>query len=172
MIIPVGLKTCHAAWREAEQIGSLSKSIMKLRGNFVGILAEMVVAEAYRHWGAKRANTYEMDMIIGDKKIDVKAKRWAKEPDASRPVNVPEYSRQDCDAYLFTHVWWPEGDSPKSVLIAGWKRRDDFIDNSVLYRRGESKPCGWICSLDCREMQGGSLEPLSTLGEYCLRGDK
>lgn len=171
--IPVSLADCHAAWEEADRIGVLKHSIMGKVSSFVGIIGEMAVMRHLAALSPSRENTYEHDIHVAGKRVDVKSKKWGVRPEHDAPVNVPERSRQDCDAYIFTHVFWPEEQKrPTDVLIAGWIRRDDFINNSTLWRRGEAKPCGWVCTIDCREMPSTSLEPMDTFGGWCGSGQE
>jgi hypothetical protein len=166
--VPVTHADCLEAWNEADRIGILKNSVMGKAGSFVGIIGEWAVMRHLAALSPVRENTYEHDIHVAGKRVDVKSKRWAGKPPHDAPVNVSEYSRQDCDAYIFTHViWGGEEKRPTEVLIAGWIKRDEFINNSTLWRRGEAKPCGWICSKDCREMPSTGLEPMSTFGGWC-----
>jgi hypothetical protein len=166
--VPITRLDCEEAWADAKKIGVLKNSLMGKSGSFVGIVGELAVFRSIAHLSPLRDNTFGHDLLVGSRRIDVKTKRWARRPPLGAPVNVPEYSRQDCDAYIFAHLVWRAGEgSPVEVLIAGWIERDRFIDNSTLWRRGETKDCGWVCSKDCREMPGSSLNPMESFGGWC-----
>jgi hypothetical protein len=130
----------------------LNNSITGGDGNVSGALGEIVVRDTYK---GKQANTYDYDIILNGKKVDVKTKRFSKQftPNKNWTFSVADYNTtQKCDYYCFVGVSY----DLSTVYILGFMKKSDFIERSVFRRKGEVDPNGngtWTFRADCHNIQ-------------------
>lgn len=130
----------------------LNNSITEGDGNVSGALGEIVVRDVYN---GKQANTYDYDIILKDKKVDVKTKRFSKKftPNKNWTFSVADYNTtQKCDYYCFVGVSY----DLSTVYIFGFIKKSDFLDRAVFRRKGEIDPNGngvWTFRADCYNIQ-------------------
>jgi hypothetical protein len=135
----------------------LKNSVTEGDGNVAGALGEIVVRDAYK---GKQANTYDYDLLLGGKTVDVKTKRFFKRrtPNGEWNLNVSDYNaKQRCDYYCFVGVTY----DMSSVYIFGFISKEDFIKQSVFRRKGEVDPRGdgvWTFKCDCHNIQVKDLK--------------
>lgn len=130
----------------------LNNSITGGDGNVSGALGEIVVRDVYK---GKQANTYDYDVILNGKKVDVKTKRFAgwRTPNKEWNLNVSDYNaKQKCDYYCFVGVTY----DLSTVYIFGFIKKSNFLNQSVFRRKGEVDPNGdgvWTFRCDCHNIQ-------------------
>lgn len=120
----------NSADKKANAMGTLNRSMMEGKGNFVGFLGEEMVL---CFEGFEVANTFDYDILKdGDIKIDVKTKECQSEPLVGYEASVGTYYDQKCDIYVFTriektyHTGW----------ICGFMAASDYRDKSHLVTKG------------------------------------
>jgi hypothetical protein len=152
----------RAALKEAEEMGSLKKSITKGAGNQAGFIGERVVAD---YLGVKKANTYQYDLVNGQKEktYDVKTKRCKFKPLPNYTVSVCALNtRQDCDAYVFVRV----DNEMKNAWILGYMPKEQFFKKAKFCKKGDIDPdsnCNWRFREDCYNMYIKDLKNINDL---------
>lgn len=134
------------------EFNKLKNSITSGDGNIAGALGEVVVRDAFK---GLQANTYDYDLILNSKTVDVKTKRFAswRTPNRDWNLNVSDYNaKQRCDYYCFVGVTY----DLSAVYIFGFITKEDFIRKSKFRRKGEVDPNGdgvWTFKCDCHNIQ-------------------
>jgi len=122
------------AREKAIEVGRLNNSILNGGGNLAGFIGEQIVLQVL---GGDWMNTYEYDLVINGKKIDVKTKQTSVVPLPHYECSITEYNaKQNCDYYAFTRV--------KKDFSVGWylgvmKKADYFYEAKYL-KKGEVDP--------------------------------
>ena len=122
------------AREKAIEVGRLNNSILNGGGNLAGFIGEQIVLFVL---GGDWLNTYEYDLVINGKKVDVKTKQTSVVPLPHYECSITEYNaKQDCDYYAFTRV--------KKDFSVGWylgvmKKADYFYEAKYL-KKGEVDP--------------------------------
>ena len=135
----------------------LNNSITQGDGNLAGALGEIIVCD---HYNASHENTYDYDLIIKEKKIDVKTKRHNQElsPTPNWAAAVSNFNtHQKCDYYCFVGM----GYDLSVAYIFGFMQKDDFYQKSIFGKKGEIDPFGngvWTFSSDCYVMRVKDLK--------------
>ena len=130
----------------------LNNSITKGDGNLAGALGEVIVCDYYN---GEQKNTYDYDLILKGKKIDVKTKRQNQDiiPKPTWVAAVSNYNtHQDCDYYCFVGM----GYDLSVAYIFGFMQKDNFYKQSIFGKKGEIDPYGngvWTFASDCYVMQ-------------------
>lgn len=123
------------AQEKAQEMGRLNNSIKEGRGNLIGFLGEILVANEF---GCEIVNTYDYDLICKDKyTIDVKTKECTSPPRPHYNCTVADFNtKQKCDIYGFVRI--------KSDLSAGWLLgwifKDEFYKKAKFYKKGQVDP--------------------------------
>jgi len=126
----------------------LNNSITKGEGNIAGALGEILICEYYN---GIQQNTYDFDLIINGKKIDVKTKRYTPKftPNNNWNLNIPDFNTtQDCEYYCF--VGMP--DDLSRAWIYGFIKKEEFYKIAVFGKKDEVDPRGdgnWTFKADC-----------------------
>ena len=140
----------------SEEMGTLKNSITKGKGNVIGFLGEVVLAD---HFGWDQANTYDYDLVMSDgSTVDVKSKQCRSTPQPHYECSISSYNtKQECDYYAFTRI-----KSDYSVLwFAGMIPKALYFTQATKKHKGEVDPSnGFIFRSDCFNL------PLSELQEY------
>ncbi len=157
---------------EALSMGKLNRSILKGKGNCVGLLGELTAARFLlkhrRH--VVRPGTHDYDLVVDGHKFDVKTARRTVDASPDYNAKVPLYqSFQNCDFYLFASVKISNG-APANITLCGWITKKNFEQVAQVIRKGEPEGLnGWICSEDCRVTPYSSLKDMGLL-EGCPDG--
>ena len=77
------------AKKKAKEMGVIKNSILSGEGNLAGFLGEEVANRILR---GKINNTYDYDIVCGEKKYDVKTKRFSSPPKAYYECSVAKYN--------------------------------------------------------------------------------
>tara|TARA_R110000751_G_scaffold307171_1_gene427592 strand:- start:374 stop:862 length:489 start_codon:yes stop_codon:yes gene_type:complete len=140
----------------SEEMGILKNSITKGKGNVIGFLGEIVLAD---HFGWAQANTYDYDLVMPNgSTVDVKSKQCRSTPLPHYECSISSYNiKQQCDYYAFTRI-----KSDYSVLwFAGLMPKALYFTQATKKHRGEVDPSnGFTFKSDCFNL------PLSELQEY------
>lgn len=161
--LPILIEEIQQAKIEAEKLGKLNRSILNGNGNLSGILGELAVLRYFGYLGAKRNNTFNHDLIIRGFRFDVKTKQRKVDPQPNHCGTVPDYSNQDCQAYIFTSVFQVDG-KPSHIHLCGWMGRDNFKRESTFYKKGDVNPeNGWVCKMDCWNLEYSKMKTIQTL---------
>ena len=151
----------RAALKEAEEMGSLRKSITNGAGNQAGFIGERVVAD---YLSIKKANTYQYDLVTKkEKTYDVKTKRCKSKPLPNYTVSVCALNtKQECDAYIFVRV----DNEMKTAWILGYMPKKQFYKKAKFCKKGDIDPdshCNWRFREDCYNMYIKDLKNISEL---------
>ena len=122
----------HQAQEESKRIGSLPGSILRGKGNTIGILGELMVAK-YLH--AQRPENYSIDYDIvlrNGKTIDVKTKSTSVVPLPHYDCSITDSRRQQCDFYVFTRI-----KDHRIGWILGWIEADKFFKLASYHKKGD-----------------------------------
>jgi hypothetical protein len=145
------------AERKSKEMGIIRNSIRKGEGNFVGFLGEAIVSD---YFGGIHANTYDYDVIIKDKKVDVKTKKTTVVPLPEYLCTVADFNtKQKCDYYYFVRI---NISTMKGYLLGGLTK-NAFYKKAKFYKKGELDPIsdlGWTFTADCYNV------PISELKEH------
>lgn len=136
----------------SESLGVLKNSITTGEGNLAGFIGEVVVAE---HLGATHTNTYDYDLVLGDKRVDVKTKRTNYPPRENYDCSVAAFNtRQKCDYYAFVRV---KNDLTKAWIL-GFYGKSDYFNDAKFHRKGEFDESNkFTFKADCYNIQIGKL---------------
>ena len=122
--------------REHFEFGELKNSKTKGGGNFIGALGEIVIRDQFN---GKLENTYDYDLIIKGKKIEVKTKLFSAgyKPSEGWNISVEAHNdRQKCDFYCFTLI---PGDY-SVMYLCGWITKENFYKKAKKYEKGDKVP--------------------------------
>ena len=141
----------------------LNGSITGGEGNLSGALGEIVVLEVMRSRNniISDVSTYDYDMIINGKTVDVKSKRANYPPKPGYKVAVSSWNtKQRCDYYVFTFVM----NDMSKVYIPGYLDKDSYYKKALFFKKGdvvlEGLNKGWSFSADCYILNFTELKPL------------
>lgn len=118
------------AKHKAKNLGILRNSVESGKGNFVGFLGEIVVADYY---GWKEENTYDYDVLFKHHKIDVKTKRRTVKPRLDYFATVFDYNtKQKCDYYFFVSVY-----NESLAHLMGIIKKQKFYEIASFHQKGD-----------------------------------
>lgn len=126
----------------------LNNSITKGDGNLTGALGEVLVCAYFK---GEQKNTFDYDLIINSKKIDVKTKRYTAKfkPNNKWNLNIPDFNTtQACDYYCFVGM----ADDYKRAFLYGFIAKTKFYEIAKFGKMGEVDPNGngsWKFRADC-----------------------
>jgi hypothetical protein len=133
---------------ELFEFKKLNNSITSGEGNLAGALGEILVCDLFK---GEQQNTYDYDIIIDTKKIDVKTKRFTAKftPTTNWNLNIPDFNTgQECDYYCFVGM----ADDYTSAYFYGFIKKNDFYSKAKFGKKGEADPNGngqWTFRADC-----------------------
>lgn len=135
---------------KAEELFSfrnLKNSITKGESQIYGALGEIVVLDYYKQYGvhSEYVGSFDYDIIIANKKVDVKTKKVNNPPQMDHNATIPAVNTfQKTDIYYFVYVL---SDMTKAYLI-GWLYKEEFFNKAELKRSGEVDRLGWTFKTD------------------------
>lgn len=121
----------------------LNNSITKGRSNIYGAIGEIAVSNYLESINrvVDFESTYDYDMIVSGKKIDVKTKRTTVIPKEDYLCSVSSFNtKQKCDFYVFARV----SEKKDVAYILGYMSKRDFYSKSSFYRKGELDVNGFV----------------------------
>jgi len=111
----------------------LRNSVTKGDGNYAGALGEIILIDRYKKHIIDD-NTYDFDLKIKGKKIEVKTKRQNNAPQSNYTYNIFAFNtKQVCDYYCFIGINYENTEA----WIAGWITKEDFLEKSEFRKKGE-----------------------------------
>ena len=146
------------AEKMSKQMGQLNNSITKGKGNIIGFLGEIIVAN---YLNIVLKNTYDYDLVYKNKKIDVKSKRVTTPPKAYYECSIAALNtKQKCDLYVFTRI--------KNDLSEGWilgyLEKEKYLTDSKFLKKGEiDSDNGWKVLTDCYNLPINKLKDIEEL---------
>lgn len=142
------------------EFGALKNSITKGKSNIYGALGEIVVMDFFKEKGSDiiEESSYDYDMIINSKKIDVKTKRTTVEPKENYNCSVAAVNtKQDTDYYLFVRIT----EDKKTAYILGAIKKSEFFKNATFNKKGEPDGNGFSFRDDCYNLKIKDLHKIS-----------
>jgi hypothetical protein len=131
---------------------ALNGSITKGNSNIYGAIGEIVVFDFFTKKGLNVVfeSTYDYDMTIENKHIDVKTKRTTVVPKPNYLCSVSAFNtRQKCDYYFFVRV----NVNMKECYLLGFKAKDEFFDQATFNKKGSKDVNDWIFKDDCYNLE-------------------
>ena len=135
---------------EAKRLYSFKKlnnSITEGGSQIYGALGEVMVMNFLQLYSekVKHVGSFDFDIEINGKKIDVKTFKTDKEPTKDFNVNISAYNiTQQTDFYL----WCSVSESMKYGYIIGYLEKDEFYKIAQLKRKGEIDRGNWVFKSD------------------------
>mgnify|MGYP003651875206 FL=1 len=141
------------AKKKAASVGILQGSITGSLSNVVGAIGEVIVKD---YVGGTDANNKDFDLLVGNKRVDVKTKRCNTTPSPNYDCSVSAHgTKQDCDSYVFVRILtdhskaWILGEIPKQT----------FYTKATRYKVGDVDPSnGFVFKADCYNLAIQELE--------------
>jgi hypothetical protein len=144
----------------SEQMGSLNKSITHGEGNVAGFIGELCVHNLI---GGTHNPTVNYDIILNDKKYDVKTKRCTSVPLPNYECSIAAYNpNQECDYYIFTRVL----SDYSNCWILGYISKKEYLDNARYCKKGEKdekSSFGWRFKANCYNLEINKLNDINDL---------
>jgi hypothetical protein len=145
----------NQAEAKAIELGRLRNSITEGEGNMIGFLGEIIVANFF---DGIIQNTYDYDIIISNKRVDVKTKKTTVKPESYYFASVAAYNiTQKCDSYYFVRI---DLANMIGYLLGGLSKKS-FFKKATFNRRGEvdsSSSFGWTFKADCYNLSIDKLK--------------
>lgn len=154
MIILTPSESQIAEARTLYEFGSLNNSITSGKSNIYGALGEILVRDFFGNAVNSTEATYDYDMIINGRTVDVKTKRTTVIPKPHYFYSIAAYNtRQKCEHYIFCRIF---EDFSKGFLL-GYRQKEYFFRNSIFKRKGEMDTNGFKFKSDCYNLPIGKL---------------
>jgi hypothetical protein len=133
----------------------LNGSVTKGVGNKIGALGEVIVFDKYNK-KAEYIGSYDYDLIIKGKKVDVKTKAQNVPPATHHTYNIFAFNTtQKCDYYCFVVIL---NDLSKAWIV-GWKEKEAFLKEATFREKGDVDDVGGhIFPSDCYCLKYNQLE--------------
>ena len=132
------------AKKKAATVGNLQGSITGSMSNVVGAIGEVVVED---YTGGIEANSKDFDLMVGNRRVDVKTKRCNTTPSPKYDCSVAAHgTKQDCDSYVFVRILTDHS----KARILGEIAKSEFYKKATRYRTGDVDPAnGFVFKADC-----------------------
>ena len=132
------------AKKKAATVGNLQGSITGSMSNVVGAIGEVVVED---YTGGIEANSKDFDLMVGNRRVDVKTKRCNTTPSPKYDCSVAAHgTKQDCDSYVFVRILTDHS----KAWILGEITKSEFYKKATRYRTGDVDPAnGFVFKADC-----------------------
>ncbi len=130
----------------------LNNSITEGKSNIYGAIGEVVVERYLKsiNRDVDFTSTFDYDMIVSGKKIDVKSKRTTVTPKDHYLCSVFNFNTtQKCDYYVFTRV----KESKDVAYILGYMSKKEFYERSMFFKEGDIDVNGFAFRSDNYSIQ-------------------
>lgn len=146
------------ARRKANEMGKLKNSMMQGERNLHGFLGELAAQKVI---GGEFHNTYDYDILLNGKRIDVKTKAGNYTPKPHYNCTIFAYSRkQQCDFFVFTYI----KKDLTSVWVLGAYDRLKFLDDADYVKAGDKcENNGLVFKKDNYSMTVDQLSPVEVV---------
>lgn len=141
------------------EFGELKNSISKGESNIFGALGEIIVHDYFKDNGREvdHSPTFDYDMTISGKRIEVKTKRTTVTPKDYYLCSVTDFNTtQGCDYYLFVRIQ----ENKEEGYILGYIDRDEFYQIALFNKSGDKDINGWKFKADCYNIKIEMLNKL------------
>lgn len=136
--VPITPDMLERAHTLATQLGSLKNSIREGEGNLVGFLGEECFLAAFPK--ATRENSFDFDIRLGDKRLEVKTKDRTVRPQPDFEVSVSAYNKnQKADYYVFVSLF-RQGRVFYRGYLLGFMKPAEYLMNASFLREGMIDP--------------------------------
>lgn len=125
----------------------LNNSITEGESQIYGALGEVMVMNFFKlyYQNVEYVGSYDFDLKINGKKIDVKTIKTDKEPTKHFNANISAYNiTQKTDYYL----WCSVAENMKYGYIIGYMEKDEFYKIAQLKKKGEIDWGNWVFKSD------------------------
>jgi hypothetical protein len=145
---------------ELYSFGQLHNSIMEGQSNIYGAIGEILVNDYYEDLGfeVEIIGSYDYDLLINGKKIDVKSKKTTVSPLPHYNCSVAAFNTtQKCHGYFFTRIH----EKKKYGYLLGMRSKKAFYEEATFNRQGEidkSSQFGWKFRADCYNLEISKLK--------------
>lgn len=144
------------AERRSELMGILSSSRLHGKGNVVGFIGEIITA---KYTGGIIADNYDYDILIKDKRVDVKTKSASSKPKGNYLCSVMEYQLgNDADQYVFARVDLTK----KKCWLLGYINKERLLSDGIVQKKGDMDGAFEVKE-DCRSIRIDQLNHISNL---------
>jgi hypothetical protein len=134
-------------------------------GQRAGLIGEMAFAHAlaeqritYQHLGGEAQHH---DFIVGDVKVDVKAKQRTVPPRHDYDAHVTESIKDaDCRLYVFVSV------TKGQPTLMGWCGKDEFWSKAKIVCKGDLNEDGYIEEADAGKIKYSGLREMDSLWPF------
>jgi hypothetical protein len=125
-------------------MGKLHNSILRGKGNMSGFIGEQIALQIL---DGKWDNTFDYDLVVNDKKVDVKTKQTSVKPLPHYECSIAKLNtKQKCDAYAFVRIL---NDFSKGWYL-GVLTKEDYYDKATFLRKGDVDPSNnYTVKADC-----------------------
>ena len=130
----------------------LNSSITEGKSNIYGAIGEVVVERYLKSTNrdVDFTSTFDYDMIVSGKKIDVKSKRTTVTPKDHYLCSVSNFNTtQRCDYYVFTSI----KESKDVAYILGYMSKNEFYERSMFFKEGDIDVNGFAFRSDNYSIQ-------------------
>jgi len=144
------------AKKKAASVGVLQGSITGSLSNVVGAIGEIIVQD---YTGGIEVNSKDFDLMVGNRRVDVKTKRCNTTPSPNYDCSVAAHgTKQDCDSYIFVRILtdhsraWILGEIPKA----------EYYKKATKYHVNDVDPAnGFVFKADCYNLAIQELETVN-----------
>ena len=121
--------------KELYEFGALNGSITKGKSNLFGAIGEVVVADYYENfYEVDRQSTFDYDLVIDGRKVDVKTKKTTVVPKSYYLCSISNWNvNQKCDFYYFCRVQ----KDLSNVYLLGSISKERFFEQATFNKKGE-----------------------------------
>lgn len=138
----------------------LNNSITEGQSQIYGALGEVMVMNFFKLYyeNVEYVGSYDFDLKINGKKIDVKTIKTDKEPTKDFNANISAFNiTQKTDFYL----WCSVAENMKYGYIIGYLEKDEFYKIAQLKKKGEIDWGNWVFKSDTYTTQ---IKNIKTFG--------
>lgn len=138
----------------------LRNSITEGQSQIYGALGEVMVMNFFKLYyeNVEYVGSYDFDLKINGKKIDVKTIKTDKEPSKDFNANISAFNiTQKTDFYL----WCSVAENMKYGYIIGYLEKDEFYKIAQLKKKGEIDWGNWVFKSDTYTTQ---IKNIKTFG--------
>jgi hypothetical protein len=141
----------------AEQLGTLRNSIRKGEGNLAGFLGEVCFLKHYVD--AHRDNDYNHDIVIHNKRVEVKTKDRTVTPKPYYECSIANYNTKQLTDYYYFVSLLREGTQYTKAYLLGYKTKDEYFKNAKFLKKGSIDPSNnFTVRADCWNLPISELE--------------
>lgn len=141
-------------------------SFKKLRGsitsgesNYFGAVGEIITFDYFKEFAIQK-NTYDYDLIIKGRTVDVKTKRTSVPPRPDFLCSVSAFNiKQACDFYFFCRV----SERLDKAYLLGYLSKERFFELAKFKKYGELDVDGWEFKDDCYNVEISQLNQFKAL---------